>query len=302
MSSYSSITDTQIQSMARHAVQEFLDSCQTSSLTTCVVKSASASGLSLTGEHIQRVCEETYKMTFERMFEKAAGKDRYISYDPPDPSVVTSNLRVETVKAANAATRLQKETVMRAHQSKVATAPPRRFRPENAFDRFMQEQSEKTANAPAPLATAELYELRQEVYEAQQHLKDQLAALSHRETMAMHELSKEAMGAYNQGSHLGEILYACVRAGELQAAEVPESYMQKASSMLAKELVRRGCHVQAVKTAGMSEPNLRHPLAMAFVKVVGILHEREKTASAFQYMTDRRTSIDGGIYELLSQG
>ncbi|NBS68126.1 hypothetical protein EBT31_04325 [bacterium] len=85
------ITDTTIRELARTAVTRYRNDGVP--LTEGVIGALrDVPELPLTAEHARRVCEETYRQTFEVEHLRASGSERYISFAPAEPDQVVTQL------------------------------------------------------------------------------------------------------------------------------------------------------------------------------------------------------------------
>jgi hypothetical protein len=266
------ITREYLQDLARSAASDFLTNG--TPLTDAVVKQASACGVTLTAEHVRRICEMTYHDTYERMHKQASGADRYIVFDPPDAVKASKVLRAE--KVASTQTRAT-PTTGGLMTEKSASAPARhRFQPANAFDQVLKTAS---ADHAKPFSKAQglrdLKNIHDALKEAASSIEAEKQASDSALLVARQELSKIAYSLAKDGVSADDILHAGFSGvdwdsvSEQSAVKVAS---ELSSFLLSKEASTSG--LRLTKTASAGDVNPEHPLLQAFAKTASIEERR----------------------------
>jgi hypothetical protein len=266
------ITREYLQDLARSAASDFLTNG--TPLTDAVVKQASACGVTLTAEHVRRICEMTYHDTYERMHKQASGADRYIVFDPPDAVKASKVLRAEKVASVQTRTTPTTGGLM---TEKSASAPARhRFQPANAFDQVLKTAS---ADHAEPFSKAQglrdLKNIHDALKEAASSIEAEKQASDSALLAARQELSKIAYSLAKDGVSVNDILHAGFSGvdwdsvSEQSAVKVAS---ELSSFLLSKEASTAGLRLTKTASAGDVDPE--HPLLQAFAKTAGIEERR----------------------------
>jgi hypothetical protein len=263
-----SITKSYLRELASCATSDFLNN--RTPLTEAVVKVAAACEKDLTAEHVRRICEMTYHDTYERMHKEAAAADRYISFDPPDPTTAIGMLRARRVESPEKVA--EAPTGQGFTMDKVASNFGRtKFRPANAFDELMQTVPQTRER----FDFSKLASIRRDLKEAVSAMATEYSGAQMSADIEMSTLLKEASAAYREGHSIREILHACVSGADLST--VPLEIATKTASAVAEKLAKDVDRVVGLglnKTASLGDVDPDHPLPIRFQKAAQAATQR----------------------------
>lgn len=262
-----SLTSDDLTALASRAVSMYF--AGEGSLTDTITKVGSSADTPLTAEHVKRICEMAFRDAYEKHYKQASGQDRYVSFDPPESTVVIKNLRAgrSHAKTASASHLLRVGDMNMLDKTASAPMHPKKYQPLNAFDSMT-----KSAKAPEILfenPLGDVYRLRQNIFEAIRDMESRYASVDASEKHAMFELFGHAAAAARQGHGVADVLYACMGDDD----SFPPKVAEYVATEVTTHLGRKGFSISdGVKVASDVNPN--HPLPLTFKKVAEFLRTK----------------------------
>ena len=286
MAHFYQVTESDLRNMARSATALFMEGSATP--TDAAIKVASASGHSLTSEHVQRVCEMMYHDIYERSFNKTAGQDRVVNFDPPDARKVAAAVNAERLHSFG------DKIASRAHggaaMDKTASAPLLRGPREvpNAFARSVSAYKED-AQSFRKEARHILSETRNELFEAVHAMRTDIDSMAGSEKLAFMDLSGRVLNEVRQGASPVRTVMACVEFVK-SASDCSEEMLTDIATDLVRGLSRAGVDIGEEKTASLNDVvlNDKHPLRAVSIKVAELRAYREHALVA---LSDLETQL-----------
>ena len=265
------VSPSTLTAVAKQAAGEYFS--EGTDPSSAVVKAAALLDVSLTDEHVRRICEMTNHEIFERTFrEKAGSMDRYVTYTPPDPVFCAEQLHAEKIHKPPPSPMGVKVSGMET--LKAASAPRQKYVPVNrAMQAFLPTAEKVAENWHQPFG--EILRLRDNVKEAARTLETQVVDETNRYRFTFEQLAAQAEQACKEGASVPMVLHVCTAGmdGNVPSSEVSETLVDVAS-----HLAQKGYNSES-KVASTMVPNPAHPLAQLFYKAAS--HRANRTHFEF---------------------